>query len=74
MSFQFSTRSIPSNISKEDEPEHLMRRTDAPNGPSCHTAHELRVLLAQEAENMDPWMLALDDCDVKDADSKDEDI
>lgn len=60
MSFNCSSRSDPKVIPKVDEPERLLKCTDALKIFSYHTPRVSRYSLTQEAENMDSKTQALD--------------
>lgn len=64
MSFNGSTSSSPNLILELDAYGRLMRRTDAPNESSNHTARASRDILAQEANTMDAWTQVLENCNV----------
>lgn len=65
--------SIPLNIiASVDELETLLRRPIVSNEPLYHTAHESKGVLEQEAESMNAWMQAFEDCDIKNAKSTNE--
>lgn len=74
MSCNRSTRSNPSAIPEGDEPEHLMKRTDAPNELSHRTARASRKIIEQQADIIDAWAQALKDGDHHDVGNVDDNI
>lgn len=73
MSFNGTTRPNPNFIAEVDEPEHLMRRSNAPHESSYHKAHASREIRIPEGQIMHPQTQALNDYHSKDADRMNED-
>lgn len=73
MSFNQSTRSIPTLIRTEDEPEH-MRRRDARTESPYHPARASVEILAQKAQVMKEWRQGFEDYDREVSDNGEADI
>lgn len=73
-SFNLSTCFNPNFILEVDEAERLIRRADAPNEPSYHTACSSRDDLAHEAKITDAWTQAREVRGRKDVANVHEDI
>lgn len=63
---------LTSTFPEVDEPERLLRLTDALNESSCYEAWASEYIFASEPENTKAWTPALEERDCKDSENVNE--